>query len=90
MIKIDKIAHFAVSFLLADLINKFLLYTFEGYEMNNIIFAAMTAFAIGFLKEIFDAIIKSQFSWKDLLADTAGILLFILVNYDYTNIQRII
>lgn len=63
---IDKIAHFAVSAFIAIALGKF---------VHWAIALAITV-AIGFAKELID----SKFDWKDILADSLGILIATLIN----------
>lgn len=65
-IGIDKITHFAVSAFIAIALGKF---------VHWAIALAITV-AIGFAKELTD----SRFDWKDILADSLGILIATLIN----------
>lgn len=63
---IDKIAHFAVSAFIAIALGKFIHWAI----------ALVITVAIGFAKELID----SKFDWKDILADSLGILIATFIN----------
>ena len=62
----DKIAHFAVSFMLTCILSVFV----------NIYLASLIVLLVGIGKEIYDNYKRGGYSWKDILADIGGIILF--------------
>ena len=68
-IGIDKVAHFAVSAFLCLAISRFLP-----------VWAGITAtMVLGIGKEVYDALTGGKVDWKDLLADTLGVVLATIV-----------
>ena len=76
-IGLDKITHFAISFMLVAIIHKLMLFV-PNFEAENIYFSAITALAIGFTKEFYDGW-NGKFSIKDLFADFLGVVFYVLL-----------
>jgi len=69
MKNIDKLEHFIVWFGIA---------LFFSHYLGILVGASLSLF-LGIVKEIYDELFESHFSWGDLLADVLGILVAILL-----------
>ena len=76
-LKIDKVLHLVVSFVITAVLAMFVKH-FEPNvpNLNCAAFAAIVAFCIGVGKEVYDLFVrKTTFNGKDLLADAVGCIL---------------
>jgi len=64
MKNIDKIEHFIVWFTI----------TLFSVSFLGMVYGVLLSLILGIIKEIYDEIFGSHFSWGDLLADILGIL----------------
>ena len=68
---VDKIAHFSVMYMIADIMIRFDL---------SFTFVAVTTFIIALVKEVFDKIVTLKWSLLDFIATFLGGILAIIIN----------
>jgi uncharacterized protein YfiM (DUF2279 family) len=77
---IDKGYHVIGSMMCTTFVGQFSMYGLETSRQQSRYIAAGTTFALGVTKELNDARKPgNRFSWKDLAADCAGILIGVLI-----------
>lgn len=81
-LKTDKAKHFMISIMSTVFIHQFCKKNLDINNYNSKVIAGSITIGLGVLKESWDKYRKKrEFSWKDLIADAAGIAVgFILIN----------